>query len=190
MRLIKDMQRLATAILGMLVALLLLVISVPSPAHAQGKLQNLEELDILVEAAMGAAIGEPGGARTKVDRRLKLKQCPEAPTVSGTVMGAASVKCEALGWRIRVPLIAIASSSNSYNAQSTRDNQAQYGAGEDVVKRGEPILLTVKRPSFTLTRVMIADKNGKVGDVIPVRAEPRGNPIFVRITAPGQATIL
>ncbi|WP_373489162.1 flagella basal body P-ring formation protein FlgA, partial [Blastomonas sp.] len=58
------------------------------------------------------------------------------------------------------------------------------------VKRGEPILLTVERPSFTLSRVMIAEKDGNVGEVIPVRDDPKTKTIFVRILEPGRATIL
>jgi flagella basal body P-ring formation protein FlgA len=37
---------------------------------------------------------------------------------------------------------------------------------------------------------MIADKDGRVGEVISVRDEPKGKPIFVRIVEPGRATIL
>ena len=43
---------------------------------------------------------------------------------------------------------------------------------------------------FSLSRVMIADKDGRVGEVISVRDEPKGKPIFVRIVEPGRATIL
>ena len=68
--------------------------------------------------------------------------------------------------------------------------RAAAGQGAEGVKRGEPILLTVDRPMFSLSRVMIADKDGRVGEVIPVRDEPRGKPIFVRIVEPGRATIL
>ena len=46
------------------------------------------------------------------------------------------------------------------------------------------------RPHFSLSRVMIADKDGRVGEVISVRDEPKGKPIFVRIVEPGRATIL
>ena len=155
-----------------------------SQARAGEALQDLDQLDILVAAAMGAEIGEPGGARAPIDRRLKLEACPETPQIAGPDLNAAAVRCNALGWRIRVPLN-LTESAKAANAQGR--NRV---AGEAAVKRGEPILLTVERPSFTLSRVMVADKDGRVGEVIPVRDTPRGTPIFVRITEPGMATIL
>lgn len=158
------------------------------PASAQA-MQNLGEIDILVAATMGAEVGQPGGARALVDRRLKLKACPVALEITGPDMGAAAVRCPALGWRIRVPLDLTAAPSQAGQSRGTQQRTIA-GAGEAAVKRGEPILLTVDRPTFSLSRVMIADKDGRVGEVIPVRDEPRGKPIFVRIVEPGRATIL
>jgi len=166
------------------------VLAAPLPALAAGEaIQDLDQLDVLVAAAMGAEIGQPGGARAPIDRRLKLKACPEMPEINGPDMQAAAVRCPSIGWRIRVPLLPIAGSTPA-GQTNTQTNTAQRQGGEIVVKRGEPILLTVERPAFTLTRVMIADKDGKVGDVIPVREEPRGTPIFVRIVESGRATVL
>ena len=173
---------LATAGLGLVVAL-----SVASaPARAQAGLQDLNQIDVMVAAAMGAEIGQPGGARAPVDRRLKLKACPGPLEVSGPDMNAAAVRCNAIGWRIRVPLMLTSPTSSVVNVSS----RGQQPVAQEAVKRGEPILLTVERPTFTLSRVMVADKDGNVGDVIPVREGPREKPIFVRITEPGKATIL
>jgi len=170
-----------------------LVLAVPlllraAPAQAQA-IQDLNEIDVLVAATMGAGIGEPGGARAPVDRRLKLKACPVALEVTGPDLGAAAVRCPALGWRIRVPLDLAAEREQ---AVAARPGQPRTAAGQGVpgIKRGEPILLTVDRPMFSLSRVMIADKDGRVGEVIPVRDDPKGKPIFVRIVEPGRATIL
>lgn len=157
------------------------------PASAQA-LQNLGQIDSLVAATMGAEIGEPGGARAQVDRRLKLKACPVALEVTGPDLGAAAVRCPSLGWRIRVPLNLTASTSQSASARG--QFRSSPALGQEAVKRGEPILLTVDRPTFSLSRVMIADKDGRVGEVIPVRDDPKGKPIFVRIVEPGRATIL
>lgn len=164
------------------------VFAVPVPAMAQA-MQNLGDIDILVAATMGAEAGEPGGARTLVDRRLKLKACPDALEITGPDMGAAAVRCPSLGWRIRVPLDLTAASGQAATPRNAQPRSAA-GQGQEAVKRGEPILLTVERPMFSLSRVMIADKDGRVGEVIPVRDEPRGKPIFVRIVEPGRATIL
>lgn len=169
-------------------SLVLPLLAVPASAQAQA-IQDLNEIDVLVAATMGAGIGEPGGARAPVDRRLKLKACPVALEISGPDLGAAAVRCPALGWRIRVPLDLAAEREQ---AEVARPGQPRSAAGQGLegVKRGEPILLTVDRPMFSLSRVMIADKDGRVGEVIPVRDDPRGKPIFVRIVEPGRATIL
>lgn len=161
-----------------------------SPASAQAQaIQDLNEIDVLVAATMGAGIGEPGGARAPVDRRLKLKACPVALEITGPDLGAAAVRCPALGWRIRVPLDLAAEREQAVAARPGQPRAAP-GQGAEGVKRGEPILLTVDRPMFSLSRVMIADKDGRVGEVIPVRDDPKGKPIFVRIVEPGRATIL
>lgn len=166
--------------------------ALPHRAGAQAQpqgMQNLGEIDVLVAATMGAEVGQPGGARALVDRRLKLKACPVALEITGPDMGAAAVRCPALGWRIRVPLDLTAEPAP---AAATRVPQQRgaAGQGQEGIKRGEPILLTVDRPMFSLSRVMIADKDGRVGEVIPVRDDPKGKPIFVRIVEPGRATIL
>lgn len=172
--------------LAALLAIPALAVSLPANAQA---IQNLGEIDILVAATMGAEVGQPGGARALVDRRLKLKACPVALEITGPDMGAAAVRCPTLGWRIRVPLD-LSAEPRQAGASRSLHQRSSGGAAEDAVKRGEPILLTVDRPSFSLSRVMIADKDGRVGEVIPVRDEPRGKPIFVRIIEPGRATIL
>lgn len=168
-------------------------IAAPVPAMAQALaqgMQNLTEIDILVAATMGAEVGQPGGARALVDRRLKLKACPVALEITGPDMGAAAVRCPTLGWRIRVPLDLAAAPTQAAAPRAPQPRGAMAALGEDAVKRGEPILLSVDRPMFSLSRVMIADKDGRVGEVIPVRDDPKGRPIFVRIIEPGRATIL
>jgi flagella basal body P-ring formation protein FlgA len=170
-----------------------LAMPLPAMAQAQGQgqgMQNLSEIDILVAATMGAEVGQPGGARALVDRRLKLKACPVALEITGPDMGAAAVRCPTLGWRIRVPLDLTAEPSQAIASRAPQQRGGAAGLGQEAVKRGEPILLTVERPMFSLSRVMIADKDGRVGEVIPVRDDPKGKPIFVRILEPGRATIL
>ncbi|GGB52442.1 flagellar protein [Blastomonas aquatica] len=178
---------------GLLTPVLLgAILAAPVPAMAQAQaqgIQNLGDIDILVAATMGAEVGQPGGARALVDRRLRLKACPVALEITGPDMGAAAVRCPTLGWRIRVPLDLSAEPAQSVATRAPQQRGAA-GMGQEGIKRGEPILLTVDRPMFSLSRVMIADRDGRVGEVIPVRDEPRGKPIFVRIVEPGRATIL
>lgn len=171
------------------ISLLMPLFVLPTPALGQA-MQDLGEIDVLVAATMGAEIGEPGGARAPVDRRLKLKACPVALEVTGPDLGAAAVRCPSLGWRIRVPLDLAAERAQAAAARAPQARSGSGQQGQEGIKRGEPILLTVDRPMFSLSRVMIADKDGRVGEVISVRDEPKGKPIFVRIVEPGRATIL
>lgn len=165
-----------------------------APAYAS-TFQDTKILDALVAAKLGNEIGEPGGARSPVDRRLKLAQCPETPKVSDGVMDAAIVRCESLGWRVSVPINisnqnslvpARAAAMQSY-AASPRYSPAD---SEIAIRRGEPVRLTIRKRGFSLSRMMIADRNGRIGEVIPVRADRREQPIMVRVTNMGEATLM
>ena len=154
-----------------------------SPALA-GNFQDLGELDVAVAAHMGAGIGEPGGARAPIDRRLKLKACPDVPDVSGPVLGAAVVRCEQVGWSIRVPLRLDGQASGG-TARQNASNQEE----SDAVTRGQVVRLSVEGNGFSLARTMIADATGKVGDLISVRADRRSKPILARITGVGEVSV-
>jgi len=154
-----------------------------APAIAGG-FQDLTDLDVAVAAHMGAGIGEAGGARAPIDRRLKLKACPEAPDVSGPVLGAAVVRCKPIGWSIRVPLKLDAA------AQSAAATPAAARAKEeDAVSRGQAVRLTVEGNGFAISRAMIADKNGKIGDMISVRADRMSKPILARVVDIGEVSV-
>ncbi len=153
-----------------------------APAAAAG-FQNLTDLDVAVAAHMGAEIGEPGGARAPVDRRLKLKACPEAPAVSGPVLGAAVVRCEPVGWSIRVPLKLDAATRSSAASPAARVKE------DDAVSRGQAVRLTVEGTGFAISRTMIADKNGKIGDMISVRADRMAKPILARVVDIGEVSV-
>ena len=154
-----------------------------APALA-GNFQDLSDLDVAVSAHVGAQIGEPGGARAPIDRRLKLKACPDAPSVSGPVLGAAVVRCEPIGWSIRVPLL---------SGGQANGNAAGAGAARqemrDAVTRGQAVRLSVEGRGFSLSRTMIADANGKIGDMISVRADRSARPILARIVAIGEVSV-
>lgn len=159
---------------------LLAVASAPALAS---DFQDLDALDVAVAASMGAEIGEPGGARAPVDRRLKLKACPELPTVSGPVLGAAVVRCQSVGWSIRVPLLLESSTQGSSAAAAPEREQ------RDAVTRGQAVRLTVEGRGYSLSRTMIADRSGRVGDMISVRADRRSKPILARVTGVGEVTV-
>lgn len=165
-----------------------LATTAPQPALAQQKFENLDRIDSLVAMTVGANIGQPGGPVAPVDRRLKLAACPTTPSVTGPVFGAAMVQCEPLGWRIRVPLVA-------GGAAAAAPSAAHYGSAarpvqrEIVVKRGDPVQLLAGDASFSVSRMMIADADGAVGETIRVREDKDGTPVLAQVVAMGTVRI-
>lgn len=156
------------------------------PAMAQQKFENLDRLDGLVAMTVGANIGEPGGPIAPVDRRLRLASCPATPSVEGPTFGAAIVKCDAVGWRIRVPL----SGGGVAAAPVARYGAVARPAQRDmVVKRGDPVQLLAGNASFSVSRVMIADEDGAVGDTIRVREDKKAAPVLAQVVEMGTVRI-
>jgi flagella basal body P-ring formation protein FlgA len=178
-------------------ALLLAAVALTAaPALAQQKFENLDRIDSLVAMTVGANLGEPGGPAAPVDRRLRLAACPTTPTVEGPVFGAAMVKCEALGWRIRVPLVAGASAAASgpvprAAAPVSRFTRAAPDASprETVVRKGDPVQLMAGNAAFSVSRMMIADEDGAVGQTIRVREDKKSAPIFAQVVEMGVVQI-
>ena len=150
----------------------LAALAIAAPAHAQA-FQNLDRLDSLVVTTVGANIGEPGGPIAPVDRRLRLAACPQVPSIEGPVFGAAIVRCDKLGWRIRVPLALekpVAAASAYGRAQAPVPQPRMI-----LVKKGDPVQLVAGNAAFSVSKAMIADEDGAVGDMIRVR-EDRNSP--------------
>ncbi|MDX3900041.1 MAG: flagella basal body P-ring formation protein FlgA [Sphingobium sp.] len=168
------------------ILLLLALGGLAAPALAQ-KFENLDRIDSLVAMTVGANLGEPGGPMAPVDRRLRLAACPTTPNVDGPVFGAAIVKCDALGWRIRVPLVAGGAAGASgpvpraASAATSRAAYARPASREAVVKRGDPVQLTAGNASFSISRAMIADEDGGIGDTIRVREDKKASPILAQV---------
>lgn len=170
------------------IAAMVLAAAAAQPARAQQKFENLDRLDGLVAMTVGANIGEPGGPVAPVDRRLRLAACPVTPSVEGPTFGAAIVKCDALGWRIRVPLSAGGATAAApvarYGVAAARPAQRDL-----VVKRGDPVQLIAGNASFSVSRVMIADEDGAVGDTIRVREDKKAAPVLAQVVEMGTVRI-
>ncbi len=161
-------------------------VAAAQPAYAE-QFENLDRLDGIVAMTVGANIGEPGGPVAPLDRRLKLAACPAVPEVSGPVFGAAMIECKAQGWRIRVPLAPGGQGATPLasvrNASFSRP--AAPVARQIAVKRGDPVQLVAGGPSFTVSKMMIADEDGAVGDMISVRESRKSDPVVARIEENG-----
>lgn len=159
-----------------------------TPALAQQKFENLDRIDSLVAMTVGANMGEPGGPMAPVDRRLRLAACPTTPSIDGPVFGAAIVKCDALGWRIRVPLAsgAAAGTTGALGGAPGRYTAAARPAPKQaVVQRGDPVQLTAGDATFTISRMMIADEDGAAGEMIRVREDRKSPPVLAQVVGMG-----
>lgn len=145
-----------------------------APAAAQG-FQDLDVIENRVIAALGAGIGEPGGPARPVDRRLKLAACPENIAVEAPALGAVTVRCESLGWRIRIPLARAAA------AQTAAQERA-----EPIVRRGDQVEVVAASASFTVSTSGIAEQDGAPGDRIRVRTDRRATPLVGEVAPDGR----
>jgi flagellar basal body P-ring formation protein FlgA len=153
--------------------------AVQAQAPAQQKFENLDRLDGIVAMTVGANMGQPGGPVSPIDRRLHLAACPQTPSVEGPVFGAAVVKCDAIGWRIRVPLIA---GGPNMPAPRTASRMAAAPAlKEAVVKRGDPVQLVAGGGAFSISRAMVADEDGAMGEMIRVREDKKSPPVIAQV---------
>ena len=165
------------------VALPFALLALPLPALAQG-FENLEMLDNRVAAALGANIGEPGGATTPIDRRLRLQACPQPVEIGEPVSGALAVRCVPLGWRIRVSIVGAPQASRAAGTPSRAQARA-----EPVVRRGDQIELVAIASGFTVSTLAVAEQDGAPGDRIRVRTERRTAPVIGQVLEDGRVAL-
>ncbi len=146
-----------------------------APIYAQG-LQATQALDDLIAEFLGARIGEFGGAVRPVDPRIRLAQCSGEPRVERSRPGTLQVTCAAPLWRITVPV-------GATDAAETKGPSAM------LVMRGQSVTLRVQKSGFSVVRQMVADKSGRLGDFIPLRAERNSPVIFARIDGVGSVSL-
>lgn len=141
--------------------------------------ENLEMLESRVSAALGAAVGEPGGPARPIDRRLRLAPCPMPAEIDQPAMGAVAIRCETRGWRIRVPLMTGALAA---------PGMAQARA-EPVVRRGDQVQVVAMTASFSVSTMGIAEQDGAPGERIRVRTERRATPFIGQVLPDGRVAL-
>jgi flagella basal body P-ring formation protein FlgA len=164
-RLVTIFRRLAPAIL-----------LVGSSANAAG-FEDINMLEMRLTAALGAGVGEPGGPSRPIDRRLKLAPCPEAASFEPPALGAATIRCEPLGWRVRVPLVRLAAA------------QAAAEKAEPTIRKGDQVELTASTGSFTVSTMAVAEQDGGPGDRIRVRSEGKKGAVIGVVTEDGRVSL-
>jgi flagella basal body P-ring formation protein FlgA len=165
--------------------LILLALLAPAPALAAGGIENLDALERRLVISLGADIGQPGGPRVAVDRRMKLAACPAEVVIDPPAMGAVALRCVPLGWRIRVPLLA----GGHAAPVAAMAIVAPPVKREPVIRRGDPVELAAGTATFRVTSEVIAEQDGAPGDRIRVRADRKSPPMLVEVIAAGHARL-
>lgn len=148
-----------------------------APAAAQS-FEDLGALETRLVAALGAGIGEAGGPANPIDRRLKLAACPSSAMFDAPRLGAVTISCEPLGWRIRVPL-----------ARSASVSMAAAKA-EPLIRRGDQVEVIALGGAFTVSTLAVADEDGAPGERIRLRGDDRKRPpIFGQVTDDGRVAV-
>lgn len=160
-----------------LIAAALLCATVPANAVAP---MDPAAIDRAVMEFTGAAIGQPGGARLPVDRRMRLNACgvPLQLEWYGKNRDSVQVQCPDAGWRIFVAVAQVPQAE-------------EPGTGEIVVSRGETVAIVVEGGGFSLTRQAVALEEGAIGSWIKVRPaqDRKAEPVRAQVVRPGQVTV-
>lgn len=158
-------------------ACLLLLTASPILA-AQPPIADPAALDRVVEQFTGVPVGQPGGAREPVDRRLRLRPCPAPPQAQwhGAPGRTVMLTCpEGGGWRIYVNLLPTGATARA--------------PAQPAVKRGENLTVVVRGQGFAIRRPAEALEGGALGEWIAVRTGPGTDPIRARLVQPGVAEV-
>lgn len=146
---------------------------------------DLDMIDRAVVDFTGSQIGQPGGARLPVDRRLKLSPCGTPLDLSwfGRDQRSIQVACPTAGWKIYVAV-------DSASGGGTGSARAAPAESEMLVRRGENVSILVRGNGFTLTRQGEAAEDGAQGQWIQVRADGRRTETLrAMVLRPGQVGI-
>jgi flagella basal body P-ring formation protein FlgA len=154
----------------------LLVFAAFAATPAVAQTADLATIDNAVAGFTGASIGQPGGAATPVDRRLRLRPCvvPLALGWYGTRRDTVEVACPVPGsWRIYVPL---------------RGDSAVAAA--PLIERGDSVTIVVSGEGFAVSQPGEAMEAGARGTWIKVRTlGAKAEPMRARVLRPGAVGI-
>lgn len=170
------MQKLTTLVATGLIAA---AIGGTAPVSANAPMDP-GEIDRAVMQFTGAPIGQPGGARMPVDRRMRLNACgaPLQLEWYGNGRESVQVRCPDAGWRI-------------YVAVAQAQQVGQQGGGQIVVSRGETVSIVVEGGGFSLSRQAVAMEEGAIGSWIKVQPtqDKKADPLRAQVMRPGQVAV-
>jgi flagella basal body P-ring formation protein FlgA len=148
-----------------------------SAAAGTDGFEDIAKLESRVVAALDVDIGQPGGPVAHIDRRLKLAACPAPVTIDPPALGALPLRCEPLGWRIRVPLVRVATAQA---AVAPPQPQAP-----PIIKRGDPVQLVSGADGFTVSTIGTAQEDGRAGGRLRVKTDATGPMVVGQVVDTG-----
>jgi flagella basal body P-ring formation protein FlgA len=147
--------------------------------------QDVRALDAAVAAFTGRPVGIEGGARSGVDARLKLAQCPTVALSWRTeAHDAVVIACAAPQWRIFVPVLAApraAAPAAAIPAVAIRQ--------EPVIRRGDPVTVEAGSDGFSISRDGVAMADAAPGAHFAVKIDATRQPIQAVALSSGRATL-
>ncbi len=162
----------------MIASLAALAAGIPavSAQQATEDWQTIDMLTTMVASAMGRTA-------TPIDRRIKLARCPEQASVVAIDAQTLAVRCQSLGWRLRVAMSGPAQTGFAPTAYS------RPAASAPVIRRGDNVRVTIETESFAINYSAIATQDGRVGETIALRGNDAKNMLSATVTGPGRASL-
>lgn len=157
-----------------------------APMGGVAVFQDTAGLDRAVAAFTSRPIGAEGGARTAIDTRLRLAQCP---TVSlswrSEAHDAVVVSCTGPDWRLFVPVIrpADAPAARAMNAVIAPTR------AEPVIRRGDPVVIEAGSPGFSISREGVAAGDAPAGGRVMIKVDGTNTPVQAVAIEAGRATL-
>lgn len=149
-------------------------------AQAQQGTEDWQAIDALTQTVASAL----GRTATPVDRRIKLARCPEQATVTAVDAQTLAVRCQSLGWRLRVPM-----TGGGANAAAAPASFAQPSSSAPVIRRGDNVRVTIDTANFSVSYSAVATQDGRPGETIALRGNDPKNLLSAVVTGPGRARI-
>lgn len=176
----------------MLFAALAPILAIAAPVGAS-EFQSTAMLDVIVAQFTGKAVGEEGGARTKVDNRLKLAACT-APQLEwrNAAKDAVVVRCMEPGWRIFVPVNAAPQPKAAPAvtvAAPIAVKPAPAARAEPVIRRGDAVTVEAGAAGFSIAREGVAMSDAPAGGRLTVKVDEKKPPIQAVAVEPGRAKL-
>jgi flagella basal body P-ring formation protein FlgA len=164
-----------------------------APALAQSALppaQDLDQLERMVIATLGADIGAPGGPMAPIDRRMRLAACPGGIQIDPPSPGAVTVRCTTSGWRIRVPLTRPGMNFAGGNPASAGGADRTSSSANAAIRKGDPVQLIAQGQAFSISVDATAMEDANVGNRMRVTTSGRGAIMFAEVLDVGKVRLV